>query len=66
MSISVDIAKEMQKLFPNECRITRVKLLHEDEVTKYLMKIEEGHKRATKSKLHFCDALREEDTIVIK
>ena len=53
MSISSEIAKEMLKLFPDKCRVIKVKMLYEKEVRKYLMETEKAHKRAAKSKLHF-------------
>ena len=53
MNISSDMARELQKLFLHRCEIVSIELLYEREVRKYVMKIEEAHKKASKSKLVF-------------
>jgi len=47
------MAEEMLKLFPDKCKIVRIKLLHTEAVRKYVMRIEEGHNKAAYSKLKF-------------
>ena len=53
MSTSSEIAKEMQRLFPNDCKIVEIKMLHTKAVRKYVMGIEKAHRKATHSKLSF-------------
>ena len=53
MSISSEIAKEMQVLFPDDCKIVKIKLLHTRAVRKYVMGIEKAHRKAAHSKLSF-------------
>ena len=53
MSTSAKIAKEMQRLFPDDCKIVEIKLLHTRAVRKYVMGIEKAHKKAACSKLSF-------------
>ncbi len=47
-----ELAREILKLFP-DAKIVRIKLLYTDVVRKYVMRIEEGRKRAAQSKLKF-------------
>jgi len=53
MGLGQDIAKEMLRLYPNKCKIVRIKMLHGDAVRAYVAKIEEAHKKAGESRLHF-------------
>ena len=54
MGTSQDLVKEMQRLYPNDCKIIKVKMLYEKEVRKYLMQTEKAYRKASKSKLRFC------------
>ncbi len=47
------IAKEMRKIYGSSTRVVQIDMRHEEEVRKYVMKIEEAHKKAAKSKLTF-------------
>jgi len=49
---SVEIARAMEKEF-GKGEIISVPILYEEEVKKYIMEIEEDHKKAKKSKLKF-------------
>ena len=53
MSISGEIARELVRLFPSECKVIEIEMLHTKAVRKYVMGIEKAHKRAAKSKLQF-------------
>lgn len=53
MSKSYEIAKEMEKLFPGQCKIVKIKMKHVKEVRAYIRKIEEAHKKAANSNLVF-------------
>lgn len=50
---SPTIAKEMKRIYGNRAKMIKVQMRHEDAVKNYVMKIEEAHKRAAKSKLIF-------------
>ena len=47
------IAKEMKKIYGSRAREVKIDMRHEEEVRKYVMKIEEAHKKAAESKLTF-------------
>ncbi len=53
MSISSDIAKAVKRLYPDQCKVIKIKMLYTKEVYIYVMRIEEGNKKAAKSKLRF-------------
>ena len=46
------LAKEMRRMFLN-AKVITVKMLYEEVVRKYIMKIEEAHQRAGSSTLTF-------------
>ncbi|MBF8303955.1 MAG: hypothetical protein HW399_330 [Dehalococcoidia bacterium] len=50
---SPQIAKEMKHKYGNRAKKVRIEMLYEEEVKNYVMKIEEAHKKAAESKLHF-------------
>jgi hypothetical protein len=50
---SPKIAQEMQRIYGTSTKVVRIKMRHEEEVRNYVMKIEEAHKKAAKSKLNF-------------
>ena len=50
---SPKIAREMKKVYGSNTKVVRIKMRHEEEVKKYVMKIEEAHNKAAKSKLAF-------------
>lgn len=52
-TISQKIARAVLKLFPDDCMIVKIELFHTEVIRKYIMRIEEGNKRAAKSKLKF-------------
>jgi RNA binding exosome subunit len=45
------IAKELQKRYGNKTKVVKISMQHEEEVKNFVMKIEEAHKKAAKSKL---------------
>jgi len=45
------IAKELQKRYGNKTKVVKISMRHEEEVKNFVMKIEEAHKKAAKSKL---------------
>jgi hypothetical protein len=47
------IAKEIKRLYGDQAKMVQVELHHEEAVRTYVMKIEEAHKKAAKSKLRF-------------
>jgi hypothetical protein len=47
------IAQEMERIYGSDTKRVKIKMRHEDEVKKYVMKIEDAHKKAAKSKLAF-------------
>jgi len=47
------IAKEMLRVYGDKCKIIKVDMLYEKEVQKYVMGIEEAHKKAKNSTLVF-------------
>ena len=47
------LAKEMERIYGSDTKVFKVQMQHEGEIKKYLMKTEEAHKRAAKSKLRF-------------
>jgi hypothetical protein len=58
MKTSQDIAKEVLKRFPNECKVVTIKLLHTRVVNNFVRGIENAHKKAAHSKLRFgCSVL---------
>lgn len=46
-------AKKLKKLFGDEVKEVKIDLLYQEEVNKYIMEIEEAHKKAAHSKLMF-------------
>ena len=53
MFSSPAIAKEMKRIYGSRTEVVRIDMRHEEEVRKYVMKIEEAHKKAAESKLTF-------------
>jgi len=53
MTISQEMARKIRKLYPNDCKIVKIKMLYGREVGKYIREIEEAHNKTAKSKLHF-------------
>ena len=51
MSLSSDIAKEIEKILPAE--VVHVDLIHTKEIMQYVQEIEDAHKRAANSTLTF-------------
>ena len=47
------IAKEMKKIYGSSAKVIKIDMCHEDEVRKYVTKIEKAHKKAAESKLTF-------------
>lgn len=47
------IAREMQKIYGKKAKVVKIEMRHEDEVKNYVMKIEDAHRKAAKSKLLF-------------
>lgn len=47
------IAKEMKRIYGNKTKVVKIDMCHEEEVKKYVMKIEEAHKKAAESELTF-------------
>jgi len=47
------IAKEMKRIYGTSTKVVKIDMHHEEEVRKYVMKIEEAHKKAAESKLTF-------------
>jgi len=47
------IAKEMKKIYGSNAKVVKIDMRHENEVRKYVTKIEEAHKKAAQSKLTF-------------
>ena len=47
------IAKEMLRVYGDKCKVIKVEMLYEEEVRKYVMGIEDAHKKAAHSTLHF-------------
>ena len=47
------IALEMKRIYGDKCKTFKIEMLYEDEVRKYVMNIEEAHKKAAHSTLHF-------------
>ena len=47
------IAKEMKRAYGKSARVVKIEMRHEDEVKKYVMSIEEAHKKAAESELSF-------------
>ena len=50
---SPEIAQEMQRVYGNKSSLVKIRMRHEKEVKKYVMKIEEAHVKAANSKLAF-------------
>lgn len=50
---SPTIAKEVERVYGGSTKVVKVKMQHEQDVKKYVMEIEEAHKKAAKSKLAF-------------
>lgn len=47
------IAEEMQRIYGSSTKVINIKIRHEEEVKKYVMGIEDAHKKAATSKLAF-------------
>lgn len=47
------IAKKMQRVFGSNTQVVKIEMRHEDDVKKYVMRIEEGRNKPAKSKLPF-------------
>ncbi len=47
------IAKEMKRIYGNRTKVVRIDMRHEEEVKKYVMKIEEAYRKAAESELTF-------------
>ena len=47
------IARAMKKIYGSSTKVVKIDMRHEEEVRKYVMKIEEAHKKAAESKLTF-------------
>ena len=50
---SPEIAKEVKKRYGASAVVVRFDMSHEEEVRKYVMKIEDAHKKAASSTLSF-------------
>lgn len=48
-----EIAKEIKKRYGTNAVVVRFDMRHEEEVRKYVMKIEDAHKKAASSTLSF-------------
>jgi hypothetical protein len=47
------LAKEIQRIYGQKAKIVKIPLRHGKAVRNYIMKIEDGHKKAAHSKLSF-------------
>lgn len=47
------LVKAIERVYGNKVRTIKIPLLHGRSINAYLKKIEEGHKKAAKSKLSF-------------
>jgi hypothetical protein len=47
------IAKAMERVYGNSTKVVKIEMQHAEEVKKYVMEIEEAHKKAANSKLAF-------------
>lgn len=47
------IAKAMEKAYGNAAKTVRIQMRHERDVRNYVKRIEDGHKKAASSHLHF-------------
>jgi hypothetical protein len=47
------ICKELEKLFPGQCKTVKVKMKYVKEVDDFIKKVEDAHKRTAKSKQKF-------------
>lgn len=50
---SPKIAKAMEQVYGKNTKVMKIEMQHEDEIKKYVMEIEEAHKKAACSKLAF-------------
>ena len=50
---SPQIAKEMKSIFGSRAKVEKISMRNKGEIKKYVMKIEEAHKKAAESKLKF-------------
>jgi len=50
---SPTIAKEMKRSYGASAKVVQIQMHHENSVKKFVMEIEEDHKRAANSKLRF-------------
>jgi hypothetical protein len=50
---SPEIAKEIRKRYGSSAKVVHFDMRHEEEVRKYVLKIEEAHKKAASSNLRF-------------
>jgi hypothetical protein len=47
------LAKEIQRIYGTKVKIVKIPLRHARTVNNYVMKIENGHKKAADSKINF-------------
>jgi hypothetical protein len=50
-SISEMIAKELQKIYGDKCKVIHIPMFYEEEVNKFIQEIEDAHRKAEYSKL---------------
>jgi hypothetical protein len=50
---SPGIARELQRKYGEKTEVVKIQMLHEGAVRKYIMGIEDAHKKAAKSKIVF-------------
>ena len=47
------IAKEMKQIYGSRAEVVEIEIRHKKEIKKYVMEIEEAHKKAANSTLNF-------------
>jgi len=52
--VSSVIARQMERLYGDSAKVVKIEMLHEEEINKYITKVEQAHTEATKSALVFC------------
>lgn len=50
---SPEIAKEMKRMYGSETKVVKIKMRNKSQIKKYVLKIEEAHKKAAESTLKF-------------
>ena len=50
---SPEISREMERIYGSDTKVVKIGMRHRQAVKTYVMKIEEAHKKAAKSKLRF-------------